>query len=149
MTNRKITENTKVRVINNINGSIGFDKADGKREYLRNQGNFKIISVEDLIYLYSLAPRMLEEGTLLISDKDVVEYLKEHEGFDDSRVIPYTDIDKLLEEASEEEFEETLKNTSKEIQREVAEKAKEKKIDSKGKTKIIKEVTNIDIDEVK
>lgn len=144
---KKITENTKVKVYNNIFNSVGFETANGRRVELPRNGAFKEVGVSDLDYILGIAPAMLTEGILYIKDVDVRKYLDIAELYESGEIVASADIDAMLDQKPEE-LKESLSKASKSIKKEVASKARAKADGlTGGQVKAIEEETKINIED--
>lgn len=145
MAKKEITLKTEVSVYNNIFNRVGFNLANGRSIDLNRNGQFKIVTVEDLDYLLSIAPAMLTEGILYIKDEDIREYLDINEYYESGAIIASESIDEILE-LDAENLKKILKNASKPAKEEVVKKARKKADELTGaQVKAIEESTKMEI----
>lgn len=145
---RVIKEDTKVVVMNNSTGSASFENIDGKLVRFPKRGSKKTVKYEDLQNLYEVAYKMIEEGTIIPTEADVIEKLQEEYNVDYNRILKFDEIEEFLAKKSADEIKEFLEGAPKAVQMDVAKVAKDMKIDSKSKTEAIKKATNLDIEDV-
>lgn len=148
MANRKITEKTKVKIMNNTVGSASFRDMNGKKILFPKRGSTKTLSYGDIEQLYSEAYKMIEHGVLLPLQTDVIKKLEDDYGIDYSKIIKFDEIDKFLEEKEAKDIENFLSSAPESVKMNVAARAKETRLDSKSKSKAIKKSTGLDVDNV-
>lgn len=140
----KDEEITKVRVVNNTRGSLGFTGNDGRRYNFPRPSAFKDIEYVVIEGLHSEYPSMIEDGSVVFANKEIYDRL-----FIDkeivSKIIYFNDIKEFLEQDANK-IEEQLSEMPMQIKENVASVAKEMKIDSKSKVKAIKNATGFEID---
>lgn len=147
MASKIIKPTTKVDVYNNIFNRVTFESSAGRIINLDRNGQFKKVTAEDLDYLLSVAPAMLQEGILYIKDKYVREYLDIEEYYENGTVVASDSIDEILEQSAKQ-LEETIKNASTSAKKEIAKKAQEKADDlTGGQVKAIEKGTKTEITE--
>lgn len=140
----KATEK-KVKVINNTTGSISFRGIDDKKYFFNVKGAYKMVDFAIIEGLYNESANFIMDGYVLLSPSNIYEDLGIGKDVVE-RLLSFSDISALLNEDSAK-IEEVVKDLPNPIKENVAKMAKDMKIDSKSKSKAIKEATGFDIDE--
>lgn len=136
----------KIKIINNTTGSLSFRGIDDRNYLFNVKGAYKLVDFSIIEGLYNECANFIEDGYVLLSPTKVYEELGVAKDTLE-KLLSFSDITALLNEDSEK-IEEIVKDLPKPIKENVAKTAKEMKIDSKSKSKAIKEATGYDIDEV-
>ena len=138
---KKFLPTTEVKVINNAIGSSSFFKVDGRLARFPAQGSFQMVLIEDLQLLILEAPAMLEEGIIIIPEKEAREFL----GINTDNIIIHSKIAKLLKETPEV-MQEKISKTSTSNKRDIAAEAKKVSDTLTGsQVKVIEQETKIKI----
>lgn len=119
----EITLDTKVKIFSNIDNELFFELANGRIVELRNRGQFKIVRLDDLDHLLSIAPAMLQEGILYIKDREVREFLDIERFYKLGKVVHYENIENILK-LTGKELEKTIANASLTAKKEISKVAK-------------------------
>jgi hypothetical protein len=139
-----LTSKSQIKVINNTKGSLSFIGIDGKKYLFVKENSYRMIDLPVVEGLYSEFENFVIKGFVLL-DKQVYEYLGIPEDIY-GKLISLSEVEELLEKSAEE-IAEKLDEVSDVIKENIAMVAKEKKLDSRKKTKVIKEATGFDIEE--
>jgi hypothetical protein len=142
----KLTEKSTVRVINNTRGSLSFRDNNDKRHLFPKPQSFKDLELTIIKNLYNDYPIFVEQGLIVFSDKRVYDFLEIPEDII-SGIILLDEIKAFLEKDAKE-LEEQLKNLPQAVKENVAMVAKELEIDSKKKTKAIKNATGFNVEKM-
>lgn len=143
MANRKLTSETKIKIISNVRGSTSFRDMDDRLMLFPKMGSFKMLPLTTIESVYNDCPQYITNGNILL-DKDVYEYLdidKEIYG----KILNESELTELLD-GTAEDIEEKMTDAPSNVKENLARIAKEKGIDSKKKINTIKKTTNFEID---
>lgn len=141
----KLTESSKIKVINNTKGGLSFKDFNDKKHLFPRPNSYKELELRVLINLYNDYANFIEEGYIIFENLAVYEYLGVPEEVY-GKIIPLDKIKEFLEKDAEIIKEELL-SMSQTVKENVAMIAKETKIDSKKKIKAIKDATGFDVAE--
>lgn len=145
MASAKLTENSKVRIINNTTGSLSFYDVDDRKHSFPRKNAFKDLELSKVEALYNASPNLIEHGHIIFKDKRVYDYIGVPEEIY-SKLFSLEEIEKMLDEDTDIELKEKIADLPRSIKENVARVAKEKGVDSKKKVKVIKETTGFDVE---
>jgi hypothetical protein len=141
--NEGLSADSKIKVINNTTGSLSFKGVDDRKYLFQKGGSYKLVPLSVIEGLYNECSTFITNAYIFIDDKEVYNYL----GVSDEeykKIIPLKEVEEILNKDNSE-LQEILENATDVVKENVAIIAKKKGIDSKSKTKVIKDTTGFDI----
>jgi hypothetical protein len=140
----KLNEKSMIKIINNTIGGVSFRDFNDRKHLLPKPKSFKNVELGIIEAFYNDDANFLEQGYIVFEDVRVYDYLGIPEEIY-KKILPLDSIEKFLEQDAEV-IKEELADMPKAVKENVAMVAKGKKMDSRKKTKAIKDATGFDVE---